>query len=110
MFDKRTGILSIPIEQSIHVKALSGNQNEYWYGFYVFKIDTANGIELLDAIKHYDNADEIRTYLHPRSFYIDDVLYTVSSKTIKMNELSNPSKEINSLSLGHTGLFLDSLK
>ena len=110
LFDKRNGILSIPIEESTRINTSSGTEYEYWYGFYVFKLDTENGFDLMDTIKHYDNPDEINTYLQPRSFYIDDVLYTVSSKAIKMNDLGNLSDELNSISLGHTGQFMNTLK
>ena len=110
LFDKRNGILSIPIEQSGRIKTPSGTEYEHWYGFYVFKLDTENGIDLIDAIKHYDNSDGIDRHLKPRSFYIDDVLYTVSSKAIKMNDLGDLSNEINSISLGHTGTFMNTLR
>jgi len=110
MFDKRNDILSIPIEESKRTNTSSGNKYEYWYGFYVFQIDIENGFGRIDKIKHYDNPDEINTYLQPRSFYIDSVLYTVSSKAIKMNDLGNLSDEINSISLGHTGQFMNTLR
>ncbi|MCV0366373.1 MAG: beta-propeller domain-containing protein [Nitrosopumilus sp.] len=110
LFDPRNGILSIPFEESNRIKASSGSEYDYWYGFYVFKLDTANGIELKNIIEHYDDADGIDQYLSPRSFYIEDILYTVSSKSIKMNALNGLSDEINSISLEHTGKFINMLK
>lgn len=109
LFDQRNGILSIPFEESNRIKT-SGSEYDYWYGFYVFKLDTVNGIELKNIIEHYDDADDIDQYLSPRSFYIEDILYTVSSKSIKMNALNGLSNEINSISLEHTGKFMNVLK
>ena len=110
LFDYRNGLLSIPIEQSNKIKTSFGTEREHWYGFYVFHLDTINGIEPLHSIKHYDNHDDVDVYLPPRSFYISDTLYTVSSKAIKMNEIGNLSNEINSIDLGHTGMFMKSLQ
>lgn len=108
LFDPRNGILSIPFEESNRIKT-SGSEYGYWYGFYVFKLDTVNGIELKNTIKHYGD-DDIDQYLSPRSFYIEDILYTVSSKSIKMNALNGLSNETNSISLEHTGKFMNMLK
>ncbi|QLH10836.1 beta-propeller domain-containing protein [Nitrosarchaeum sp. AC2] len=110
LFDKRNGILSIPIEQTNQIKTSFGTQREYWYGFYVFHLDTQHGIEVLDSIKHYDDRSDIDIHLKPRSFYIGDVLYTVSSKAIKMNDINNIRNEINSIDLGHTGMLVNNLR
>lgn len=108
LFDKRNGILSIPIDQNI--KSTSGKQYDFWYGFYVYAIDTENGFDKLGNIKHYDNSDRFDFNLNPRSFYINDVLYTVSSKGIKMNDLNDIQNEINSIGFTPTGKFMDVLK
>ncbi|QLH06146.1 beta-propeller domain-containing protein [Nitrosopumilus ureiphilus] len=108
LFAKRNGILSIPIDQNI--KSPSGKQYDFWYGFYVYTIDTENGFDKLGNIKHYDNSDRFDVYLDPRSFYINDVLYTVSSKGIRMNDLDDIQNEINSIGFEPTGKFMDVLK
>lgn len=38
-----------------------------------------------------------------RSMYIEDTLYTVMDGSIKMNDLTNISNEINQINIGSTG-------
>jgi hypothetical protein len=38
-----------------------------------------------------------------RSFFINDTLYTVTPRLMKMNDLNDVSKEINSIKLAGTG-------
>lgn len=77
-----------------------------WSGAYVLHISVENGFILEGEISHSDDGDnqgEDRWDWYygdsiKRSFYIEDVLYTVSDKMIKANNLDDLS-EIKSLDL-----------
>ena len=112
LFDKQRDILSIPIhgrtatlfEDSI------APERESWHGFYVYGLDTVNGFSLKGTISH-STGDDSWPYQNngPRSFYIEDVLYTVSDSYLKMNNVSDIS-EINSIKLDErTGGFVEIL-
>jgi uncharacterized secreted protein with C-terminal beta-propeller domain len=77
-----------------------------WCGAYVFSVDSENGFQLQGGISHVDGEDpgEKNYWYVPynqrvkRSFYIEDVLYTVSDNLIKANALDDLA-EINSIVL-----------
>ncbi|UCC58885.1 MAG: beta-propeller domain-containing protein [Candidatus Bathyarchaeum sp.] len=101
LFDKNRNLLVIP------VSVAEINQSDYpegvpdwahgqivWQGAYVFDI-SPDGIELRGGITHLDE-DLLENgywfyseYSVERSLYIDDVLYTVSDKLVKMNDLES---------------------
>ena len=68
-----------------------------WQGAYVFHISIEGGFILKGRITHIeDNADLIKsgfyfysTYAVKRALYIDQVLYTISDKKVKMNSLED---------------------
>ncbi len=99
LFDKEKNILSIPIwtqGEQVYVSDKQYYDYKFWRGFYVFGVDKT-GFTLKGAIQHsnstgYDYAQA------SRSFYIGDVLYTVSPNLIKMNDLDD-LEEINQLRL-----------
>jgi len=76
-----------------------------WQGAYVFDI-SLNGLELRGRITHMDdNADMLKRgyyygygYSVQRSLYIENVLYTISSMKVKMNNLETLT-EINEVEL-----------
>jgi len=78
-----------------------------WQGAYVFSIDTENGLQLKGRISHLNASDDSllksgyyysSEYSIKRSLYMDNVLYTVSDKMIKMNSLDGLA-EVNSVEL-----------
>ena len=106
LFDKNKNILSIPIQHTRYEQidsSITSPERQFWYGFNVYALDTTNGFDLKGEIKHYDDRNNPRVHLSPRSFYIENVLYTVSPGYIKMNDIQDVEEEINSLSLGHSG-------
>ena len=111
-FDKERNLLSIPIHgrtATLFEDSLAPEQ-ERWHGFYVYGLDAKDGFELKGTIEH--PADDRWPYDHnyPRSFYIEDVLYTVSDSYLKMNDISDVS-EINSIRLDQrTGGFVEILR
>lgn len=116
LFDKSKDILSIPIHSRMDAFEMDGisgiSRNQQWHGFYVYGLDASKGFDLKGTIQH-TVGDDSWPYSHtsPRSFYIEDVLYTVSDAYLKMNDLSDIENEINSIRLDErTGGFIDILK
>ena len=111
-FDKRSGILSIPINGDMknltevsNSKIIAPEQNR-WSGFYVFDLDAIEGFTLKGTVTH--SADDSRYYgmNNARTFYIGDILYTASEEYLKMNFINN-LEEINSIKLENTGKFIE---
>ena len=65
-----------------------------WQGAYVFDISLYHDLVLEGRITHLDNGTSINDqgYWVKRSLYIEDVLYTVSDRMIKMNRLEDLSQ------------------
>jgi len=103
LFDKNRNLLAIP------VLVAEINEKQYpngvppdaygdfvWQGLYVFNI-SENGLALKGRITHIENVAEYlksgfyfdSNYMVERSLYIDNVLYTISSRKIKMNNLAD---------------------
>ena len=111
-FDKRNGILSIPVNGDVknlneisNSKRIAPEQNR-WSGFYVFDLDNIEGFTLKGTVTH--SSDDSRYYgmNNARTFYIEDVLYTTSEEYLKMNFINN-LEEINSIKLENTGKFIE---
>ena len=113
-FDKKKDILSIPI--SSDAKSLEGISDakmiapDYnrWNGFYVFGLDTKDGINLKGTITHNENDSRYYGMGNSRTFYIEEVLYTASDSYLKMNFINN-LEDINSIKLENTGKFIEYL-
>jgi uncharacterized secreted protein with C-terminal beta-propeller domain len=82
----------------------SSYSNSYWDGAYVFDLTVDSGFELKGKISHSDSTSNQSYYWYgnndsiKRSFYIENVLYTLSNNKLKMNQLNDLSN-INELSL-----------
>jgi uncharacterized secreted protein with C-terminal beta-propeller domain len=109
LFDKGKNVLSIPIETFSDVVPLPEPMPDprmqsmpvipkSWKGFYVFSIDPNDGFELKGKVDHSQTGYAYGS----RSFYINDVLYTVTGSLMKMNDLDD-MYEINELQLANTG-------
>jgi uncharacterized secreted protein with C-terminal beta-propeller domain len=112
LFDRNKDVLSIPVsigpDYSEPVPAEEGRyiQPKIWRGFYVFGVDPEGGFKLKGTVEHFNDVNDYY-YAYgvqgSRSFYIDDVLYTVTlNNVIKMNDLET-LEEINELEIGTTG-------
>jgi uncharacterized secreted protein with C-terminal beta-propeller domain len=107
LLDKSKGIISIPIKTNMASLKLSGkildeDYNKNWYGFYVYSLDSS-GFTEKGQILHYSwqysyNAQSMQ----PRSFYIDNYLYTVMDGSMKINDIDSMD-EINSIKIQQTG-------
>lgn len=105
LFDKNKNLLVIPVSEYREIKL---EEKGYWtstydQSAYVFNVDLENGFVLKGKIAHQNNTDSKEynyDYLSQirRSLYIDNVLYTISQKLIKMNSLDTLEK-INKVTL-----------
>jgi len=112
LFSKERNLLVIPIllaEISGDKEDLPPNTyGDYVYqGAYVYDISLENGFVLKGRVTHYESDEAFKKsgyyfrgdYSIQRSLYIDNILYTLSQKIIKMNSLADIS-EINKLAIG----------
>jgi len=89
LFDKAKQLLALPISGNwFEVKGES--YYGYWQGAYVFDTSLEQGFALKGNITHQDSSDQFESGLQvKRILYIENVLYTISDKKIKMNNLEN---------------------
>ncbi|MEM5871515.1 MAG: beta-propeller domain-containing protein, partial [Candidatus Aenigmatarchaeota archaeon] len=109
LFDREKNLLVIPIllaelteEQKKQATPQWAPYGEYKYqGAYVYDLTLENGFVLKGRITHYeDNQTFLKSgyyyfddeYSIKRSLFIDDVLYTISGKKIKLNYLRDLSE------------------
>ncbi|MFB0504315.1 MAG: beta-propeller domain-containing protein [Candidatus Bathyarchaeia archaeon] len=112
LFDKERNLLAIPVlvaeidEEKYPEGAPPYTHGDYvWQGAYVFNI-TENSITLRGGITHVeDDSDLLKSgyYFYSehsikRTLYIEDFLYTISDKNIKMNNLTT-LQEVNEIEL-----------
>ncbi len=113
-FDKRKNLLSIPISsdtkslEGISTKLIAPDWNR-WNGFYIFELDTKEGIDLKGTVTHTENDTRYYGMGNSRTFYIDEVLYTASDSMLKMNFMNN-LEEINTIKFENTGKFIEYLE
>ena len=95
LFDKSKNLLVIPVlVAEIDESKYSGEYGEpIWQGAYVFDVSLFHGFVLKGRITHLINGMSIdeENYWVKRSLYIEDVLYTISSRKIKLNMLDDLS-------------------
>ncbi|MCA9497052.1 MAG: beta-propeller domain-containing protein [Nanoarchaeota archaeon] len=102
LFDKKKNILVMPVRE--YIGEVDNYRYKYWQGAYVFEFNDDLNFELKGKVSHEEN-EEGNSYWYRspsavlRSLYMDDVLYTVSEKTIVANDLNDNLKEIDSVSL-----------
>jgi len=112
LFDNELGLLAIPvlvaeIDESQYPDGVPDEAYgvPVWQGLYVFDI-TANSITLRGNVTHIDTfSDTPKDYYYmdwnyqiQRSLYIENALYTISPRMIKINDLTT-LKEINKIEL-----------
>lgn len=110
LFSKSKNFLVMPIllaeidEERYQGEVPPYVHGEYvWQGAYVFDFSLENGFVLKGRITHLENETTegyyfFSPYSVKRSLYIDNVLYTVSDKSIKMHDLEDLS-EVNTVGL-----------
>lgn len=101
LFDKSRQLLVIPV--SISWAIVEGDEyykKGFWQGAYVFNITLSDGFVLRGNVTHQEDgvSEWDSRYWVSRALYIDNVLYTISDKKIKMNDLET-LQEINEVEL-----------
>jgi uncharacterized secreted protein with C-terminal beta-propeller domain len=93
LFSRESNVLSIPIS-TYDVESQYAPDGRYiepkvWRGFYVFSMTPEDGIDLKGTVEHANDAGYYYYYgvQGSRSFYIGDVLYTLSGGTLKMSDI-----------------------
>jgi len=108
LFDKEKNLLVIParvVKNEATGADKSGvTQPNIWYGAYVFGVTPEAGFTLRGTVEHGTGSDRYYYYGSAanevkRSLYIGDVLYTLSSKKILANSLSQINTTIITIPL-----------
>jgi uncharacterized secreted protein with C-terminal beta-propeller domain len=107
LFDKEKNILVLPIREVNGERVFDsrfGYKQDIWHGAYVLSMTPEDGIDVKGKVSHFDGEEDYgyywgSPYAVRRSLYMDDVLYTISSKKIVMNDLTDLEEEINSIDL-----------
>ena len=90
--------MALPVSINLLWVKGDGDYNKgFWQGAYIFNISLEQGFTLEGNITHQDIADQFEGSLEvKRILYIDNVLYTISDKKVKMNDLESlePLNEI----------------
>jgi inhibitor of cysteine peptidase len=110
LFDKQKNLLVIPVREVKQVPYTDGKYASYgqkiWQGAYVFGVTPKDGFTLRGTISHNENDEPTYYWDSPsavrRSLYMDDVLYTISSRKIVMNDVNDISDRINEVALPYT--------
>jgi len=92
LFDKSRELLALPISANwAQWTDITDYIKSFWQGEYVFNISLSNGFVLKGSVTHQEN-DTVEwdsSYWVKRAVCIDNVLYTVSDKKVKLNSLEN---------------------
>src|SRR3989344_5121219 len=107
LFDREKNILVIPVREvkGRYFDSKYGYyRNNVWQGAYAFTLTPERGFELRGTVAHSEDAEDYY-YGSPnavrRSLFMDDVLYTISSRSIKMSDLGT-IESINEVKLPYT--------
>jgi len=107
LFDESRGLLVIPVlvaeidKERYPSGAPPYTHGEYvWQGAYIFHVSLEGDLVLRGRVTHLEGATDPTdgSYHVERALYIDSVLYTVSDRKIKMNNLESLD-EINEVKL-----------
>jgi uncharacterized secreted protein with C-terminal beta-propeller domain len=104
LYSATKNILVIPVSEVVE-KVKSGQYNyrsKIMNGAYVFEIKD-NKFSLIKKIKHSSVETDYYYWIESasvtRSLYIDDTLYTISDKYIKVNDIANDLDDLTSIDL-----------
>ena len=97
LFSKEKNLLVIPVNLA------EKDYQQTWQGAFVFNLDLENGFVLKGKVTHEERQQDPYYYASGirRSLYMDDVLYTISDKKVKSNDLSDMD-EIKEIDLPYT--------
>jgi uncharacterized secreted protein with C-terminal beta-propeller domain len=90
LFDKPKQLLALPTSINWFMIWDEYYSKGFWQGAYIFNMSLELGFTLEGNVTHQDDADEFESSLEvKRILYIDNVLYTISDKKIKINDLES---------------------
>lgn len=98
LFSREKNLLVIPVSEYTAIPAEGKPEwqwkTNYWQGAYVFNLDLANGFALKGRITHQNTTNSENYYYDwnsqiRRSLFIENTLYTVSNRMVKMNSLAD---------------------
>jgi len=88
LFDKPKQLLALPVSTNWFMIRDEYYTNGFWQGAYVFDVSLDRGFTLEGNVTHQNVADQFESGLEvKRILYIDNVLYTISEKKVKLNDL-----------------------
>lgn len=89
LFDKAKQLLALPISKTWFDASSDGYKN--WQGAYVFDLSSTGGFVLRGNVTNIENSTYSynSNYYVKRTLYIDNILYSVSDKKVKMNSLED---------------------
>jgi len=97
LFDKPKQLLALPVSINWFEIRDEYHTKGFWQGAYVFHVSLDLGFTLEGNVTHQNLTDQFESDLEvKRILYIDNVLYTISDKKVKMNDLESlePLNEI----------------
>ncbi|MFA5020395.1 MAG: beta-propeller domain-containing protein [Candidatus Pacearchaeota archaeon] len=104
LFDREKELLVLPISYSEEAGEYNYKQ---WQGVFVFDINLEEGISLRGKVAHEINESQLYYYYGDyvqRALYMDDVLYTISSRMVKASDLDDLS-EINKVEIPYEDVY-----
>lgn len=104
LFSREPNVLSLPVTTYDDQQYEDGRYVEpkTWRGFYVFSLTPESGIDLKGTVEHGYDAGYYYGAHGSRSFYIENVLYTLAGDTLKMSDIDTLD-EIGELEVRSTG-------
>lgn len=112
LFSPTKNIVVLPVSEISNKYPTSPYNYRYsvWNGAYVFNVSTS-GFHLLGKIEHSSADTQYYSWFDQasvmRSLYMDNNLYTISNKYIKINDLFNNLDSINTLKLPYDVPYTD---
>ena len=97
LFDKPKQLLALPVSINSFLIRDEYYAKGFWQGAYIFDVSLDLGFTLEGNVTHQNFTDQFESGLEvKRILYIDNVLYTISEKKVKMNDLESlePLNEI----------------
>jgi len=87
LFDKTKQLLALPVSVNYYQTLVPGT---FWQGAYIFDVSLDQGFTLEGNITHRNLLDQFDGGLEVRRMlYIANVLYTISDKLVKMNDMDS---------------------
>ncbi|MBN2094820.1 MAG: beta-propeller domain-containing protein [Candidatus Aenigmarchaeota archaeon] len=107
LFSKTKNLLVLPVTEVVSRDKTGMYEYNYriWNGAYVFSV-SEDGFEEVGKVRHSSSDSRYFNWWNQatvqRGIYMDDNLYTISSRYIKINDLAGDLDELNTIDLPYT--------